>query len=421
MSRFYSRGVRRRPLQTLITAARADVLFAVGLFAWAAPDVPWWWRPDGHVPASVIVVGYLLLAVAMSVPFVWRRRFPVGALMVCAGVLAVRWALHKNLVAVFVAVLVAAYGVGAYGTTSRRYAWWLGWLSLVAAVAADVGRYGSGRLSAVPFAMIGTAFLVGDAASARRIEFTSAIDAAHAQERTRIARELHDVVAHQLSAIAIQAGAARLTAQMSSETPLLADEKLSVPTTTSTGCSETDSSTTTLATIEQLAREALDELGHLLGVLRHETTDSASRRPSPTLTEIEALIGASRAAGVDVDYRVVGCVRDLSPGLEVSAYRIVQESLTNAAKHAPGAASRVTLTYGSDAVELRIVNHRSPRISLDPPRQNPSAIATPGGRGLVGMRERVGLYDGTFSAASTPEGGFEVIATFPCVRVGSTR
>lgn len=419
MSRFYSRGVRRRPLQTLITEPHADFLFAVGLFAWAAPDVPWWWRPAGHVPATIVVVGYLLLAIAMSAPFMWRRRFPVAVLVACSAVLASRWALHKNLVAVFVAVLIAAYGVGAYGTISRRYARWVGWLSLVTAIAADIGRYGSGRLSAVPFAMLGTAFLVGDASSARRIEFTSALDAAHVQERTRIARELHDVVAHQLSAIAVQAGVARLAAETTSGTPRSVDATSSVPSTISTGDPGTASSTRTLATIEQLAREALDELSHLLGVLRHETTDNASRRPSPSLTELEGLIGAYRAAEVDVDYRVVGCVRSLSPGLEVSAYRIVQESLTNAGKHAPGAAIHVTLTYGPVAVELRIVNDRSPSVSQEQPRQNSSAVDPGGGRGLVGMSERVGLYDGTFASGHTPGGGYEVIATFPCDRVES--
>ena len=411
MNRFYSRAVSRRQLRTLITASWVDVLVAAGLFAWAVPDVPWWWKPAGHVAATPVVVGYLVLALAVSVPFLWRRRLPATVLTLCAGVLAARAALHQNVVSVFAALLVGAYGLGAYGATARRYARWLGALSLVAAIVADMAQHGRGRLSAVPFALLGAAFLVGDAATARRNELVSAVDAAHVAERTRIARELHDVVAHQLSAIAVQAGAARMGAETS---PISKRDDCFASTADATQTARgprTLSSVQVLATVEQLAREALGELGHLLGVLRHEADDGPARRPAPTLAELDALLDTSRTAGVPVDLATVGRARDLTPGLEVSAYRIVQESLINVRKYAPGASTLVTLTYHTDRLEVKVVNGRSPLLPVDDAEGTGRHPVFLGGRGLVGMRERADLYDGTFRARTQRGGGFAVIAT----------
>ncbi|MCH5676821.1 histidine kinase [Streptomyces gilvus] len=200
----------RRVLRELATARRGDLLVAAGLFGWAAPDVPWWWKPPTHVPATPVVLGYLALALAISVPFLWRRRFPVTVLLIALTVLVIRHVLRQNEAAVSAAVLVAAYGLGAYGTRVSRYARWLGWSGLAIGAAVAV-TWNSFRMAGVPFALLGAAFLVGDAAMARRDAVTSAIEAAHLAERARIARELHDVLAHQLSAIALQAGAARIT------------------------------------------------------------------------------------------------------------------------------------------------------------------------------------------------------------------
>ena len=125
--------------------------------------------------------------------------------------LGVRSVLHHDLVSAFAAVLVAAYGVGSYGRASRRYARGLGWAALAGAVVVVLTSHGE-RLDGAPLALLGAAFVLGDAASARRAESAAAVEAAHQAERTGIARELHDVVAHQLSAIAVQAGAARMAA-----------------------------------------------------------------------------------------------------------------------------------------------------------------------------------------------------------------
>ncbi|MCO5992008.1 sensor histidine kinase [Actinoallomurus rhizosphaericola] len=361
----------------VLTPRRVDAAVAAGLFAWGAPDVPWWWKPASHVPATPVVLGYLGLELAASVPFLWRRRAPVPVLLATSGVLAVRTALHQHAIAVFAAVLVAAYGVGAYGGQTRRHARWLGWLGLItgAVVGVAVNLH---RVAGVPFALLGAAFLVGDAATARRAEAALAVEAAHLTERTRIARELHDVLVHQLSAITVQAGAARLTGSAPAEA---------------------------LGTVERLAREALNELNHLLGTLRRDDEKGGPRRPVPSLAEIDALIAMARDAGVPADLEVTGRARELSPGLQLSAYRIVQESLTNVARHAPGAATRVALRYLDDHLAVEITNG-------PPGRGRRGGRSASGGRGLLGMRERAESLGGDLRASAT-DGGFRVTAALP--------
>src|SRR5215472_5686430 len=220
------RGARQsrsmRPWKDLATPRRVDLLIAAGLLVWALPDVPWWWEYPGHAGSTPDVLGSLALTLAMSVPFYWRRVAPVPVLGLAAGVLAVRYGLHRDLTSAFAALLIAAYGLGAYASPVRRYARWLGWLCLAAAVVVVVTWNGvpnkagagllEGRLAGAPLALLGAAFVLGDAADARRREAAALVESAHQAERTRIARELHDVVAHQLSAIAVQAGAARIAA-----------------------------------------------------------------------------------------------------------------------------------------------------------------------------------------------------------------
>ena len=256
MTRPYSQIMRLPRWKDLDTSHRLDLLIAAGLLAWGLPDVPWWWEYPGHAGSTPDVLGSLALTLAMSVPFCWRREAPVPVLGLAAGVLAVRFALHRDMVSAFAAVLVAAYGLGAYAGATRRYARWLGWLALAAALVAVTLSNGD-RLVAVPFALLAAALVLGDAASARRAEAAAAVETAHQAERTRIARELHDVVAHQLSAIAVQAGSARIAVG-------------SAPDRTASAADGQDTPARVLATVEQLAREALTELNHLLGALRRE-------------------------------------------------------------------------------------------------------------------------------------------------------
>ncbi len=383
----YSRRMVRPRLRELSASRRVDLLVAAGLLAWALPDVPWWWRPPGHAGSTPVILGYLALALAQSVPFAWRRRFPAIILALAAALLAVRLALRQDAISAFAAVLVGAYGLGAYGQRARRWARWLGGAALLAAVMVALWGNGNGqRLLGLPYALLGAALVVGDATSARRTETAAAVEAAHLAERTRIARELHDVLAHQLSAIAVRSGAARMAAGTAPGT----DRRL----------------VETLAAVEQLSREALTELGHLLGALRRDPDDDPARRPAPTLGELDALLAATRAAGVPVDLRVDGSVRALPPGVELSAYRILQEALTNVAKHAPGAASSVTLHYRADRLALEVRNGPSPLPGRSPDGAGP-------GRGVRGMRERAALHHGHLEATARPGGGFAVAAVLP--------
>jgi signal transduction histidine kinase len=384
----------------LTVPQRVDLLIAAGLLIWGLPDVPWWWEPPGHAGSAFNVLGSLVLTLAMSVPFCWRRSFPLPALAAAAAVLVTRIALGRDDVSAYAAVLVGAYGLGAYGAATRRYARWLGWASLAAAVVMVVTNYGQNRLNAAPFALLAAAFVLGDAASARRGENAAAVEAAHQAERTRIARELHDVVAHQLSAIAVQAGAARLAAGASRAGDTTPERP---------GGTAHQAPADVLGAIERLSREALTELSHLLGALRREAGAGPDHRPAPDLSDLGALLGAGRDAGEPADLLIDGVPRPLSAGVELSAYRIVQEALANAARHAPAARVRVTLRYGTTGLGIEVANPPSPLA-----RRLPGPLAArPGGRGIRGMRERAELYGGHLHAAATADGGFTVTGTIP--------
>ena len=409
--RTYSR-VMRRPWKDLATPRRLDLLIAAGLLVWGLPDVPWWWEYPGHAGSTPDVLGSLALTLAMSVPFCWRRVAPVPVLGLAVGVLAVRFALHRDLTSAFAAVLVAAYGLGAYASPLRHYARWLGWLSLAAAVVVVITSDGvnkaypgmfAGRLAGAPLALLGAAFVLGDAADARRREAAALVEAAHQAERTRIARELHDVVAHQLSAIAVQAGVARIAAgsvRSGADAGQAPAGRGQAPAGNGPG------QAAVMATVERLAREALTELNHLLGALRREP--AADRAPAPTLAELETLLDSARASGVPAGLTVEGPPRALTPGVELSCYRIIAEALTNVARHAPGAPTRVVLRYRPGALDIEVANGPAPG-GRRPTAPRPAS----GGRGVRGMRERAELYGGCLDARSRPGGGFVVTAAIP--------
>ena len=363
---------------------RVNLLIAGGLLLWGLPDVPWWWEHPGHRDTLPAITGALVLTLAMSVPFCWRRRFPFLVLAAAAAVLAARAALQHDLVSAFAAVLIAAYGVGSYGQASRRCARGLGWAALGGAVLVVLTSHGQ-RLDGAPLALLGAAFVLGDAASARRAESAAAVEAAHQAESTRIARELHEVVAHQLSAIAVQAGAARLAADRPAD-PVI-------------------------GTVEQLARAALGELNHLLGALRREPEASPACTPAPTLAELGDLVTDARAAGMVLDLTVEGEARPLPPGVQLSVYRIIQEALANVGRHAPRSPAQVVLCYGAGQLRVDIVNAAPVRPDGHRPATAPRG--SPGGRGVRGMRERAELCGGQLQAETQPGGGFAVTARIP--------
>ncbi|GGZ13298.1 two-component sensor histidine kinase [Streptomyces poonensis] len=200
------------------------------------------------------------------------------------------------------------------------------------------------------------------------------------EERTTIARELHDVVAHHMSVVAIQAEAAPYRVQ--NPPPELAQA---------------------FATIRENAVAALTELRRVLGVVRAEDYE-APEAPQPTLADLDALLTNVREAGLTVDKAVTGAVRELPQGIELSAYRIVQEALSNSLRHAPGAPARVEIGYVLGGLGLRIVN--GPATGLVKP--SPGA-----GHGITGMRERVTMLDGEMTAGETADGGYEVTVFLP--------
>lgn len=206
-----------------------------------------------------------------------------------------------------------------------------------------------------------------------------AMRVAIADERSRIARELHDVVAHSVSVMVVQSGAAR---RLLNRHPEQVGE--------------------TLRSVEGSGREALTELRRLLGVLTDDASE-ATLAPQPGLRQLDALVERVISAGLPVDVRIEGTARPLPPGLDLAAYRILQEALTNVLKHARGAQAQVVLRFDDRELSLEVVD-RGGRLSEGSPGS---------GRGLLGMRERVSIYGGELDAAHQPEGGFAVRACLP--------
>jgi signal transduction histidine kinase len=206
-------------------------------------------------------------------------------------------------------------------------------------------------------------------------------DQAVMEERARIARELHDVVAHHVSVIAVQAETARLT------TPGLPEEGKE-----------------RLAAIGQTARDSLTELRRLLGILRSDGIEPA-RSPQPGLARLDDLVTSARTAGTPVRLTLSGEVVSLPPGVDLTAYRIVQEALTNARRHAPGASVDIELAYDADILHLRVTDD-----GPGPPAADTS------GHGLMGMQERAAMIGGTIRTGPGPGGGFLVEADLPISR-----
>ncbi|MFI9721174.1 sensor histidine kinase [Streptomyces sp. NPDC052396] len=206
------------------------------------------------------------------------------------------------------------------------------------------------------------------------------------EERTTIARELHDVVAHHMSVVAIQAEAAPYRVEQTP--PELA---------------------AAFATIRENAVAALTELRRVLGVIRSEDPEGAGpEAPQPTLATLDGLLANVRQAGLSVEHLTTGAIRPLPPGVELSAYRIVQEALSNVLRHAPGAAARVEISHVLGGLGLRVVNGPPDRLA----KPSPGA-----GQGVLGMRERVAMLGGELTAGPLDDGGYEVAAFLP-VAVG---
>ena len=324
------------------------------------------------------------LVLIEALPLWWRRRFPVAvlAVVVCAEV--AKWALQLSNEPSGVGLVFAVYAVSVYGRTRERL--------IVAAVAIAIialaitllllGQFPVSRTLIPAGSTSLVAWVIGDYMRSRRqffVELVSRNQAAREQaaeeERLRIARELHDVVAHNVSVIAIQAGAARVSG---------------------------NSSPHALQLIETTARDTLAELNRLLGVLRKQ--DGAPLAPQPGLDQVDALLKAARDAGLEATLKVSGDRRALAAAVDLSAYRIVQEAITNVLKHANASRVEVILDYQRNALALTISDNGSGATA---------AVAASTGHGLIGMRERIEVFGGELGTDSSSLGGFTVRARFP--------
>jgi signal transduction histidine kinase len=331
------------------------------------------------------------VGLALTLALGWRRRAPlvVLAVAIAASVVANVAAVLDAATTPAVALVVAAYSVGAHTEGMRTS---IGAAGVAALIAANVlEQFSLGDLLFITM-ILGGAWLAGQAIRYRRDrertlerltvdlerEREEKARAAVAAERVRIARELHDVVAHAISVIVLQTrGGRRSLATDPTETREALD------------------------TIEATGSEALAEMRRLLGMLRRDDEEIALA-PQPSLRHLDALAGQMREAGLPVELAVEGEPIDLPPGVDLSAYRIVQEALTNALKHAGPATARVVVRYAKKDLELEIAD------------TGVGARASDGeGYGLVGMRERVSLYGGRIDAGPRGAGGFAVSARLP--------
>ena len=406
--RVAARYVRMMRAAVLLAKRHAFDAIVVALAALGQLEV---WLGSAREPRLAVAAGTLLA----TLPLLLRRRFPLGAPVFVFAALAALSVVRPEAVqdgttAMLLALLSAFWIVGAHpgreealGGTAVGLAAIaiLAWKSPSTAVPDDrlipgrtvnIGVFDIELLLFLPLGAglaLGAHVLQGRArrqasleARAVRLEQEreEAARAAVAEERRRIARDLHDVVAHSVSVMTVQAGAARL---LLAEEPPRAREPL--------------------LTVEATGRQALTELRRLLGLLRSEEGEKALG-PRPGLAALPDLLAQTRTAGLPVELSVEGePPRSVAPGVELAAYRIVQEALTNARKHAGAARASVAVRYGNGALELVVANDGAPVVRDGRPR----------GHGLIGMRERAALYGGTLEARPGAEGGFVVRARLP--------
>jgi len=306
-----------------------DIVLAVVFAALALAELEFEGDGDASTPTEVV------FALAMTLPLAWRRTRPVPA----------------------AAVAIAAMAAG-----------------LLAGIPVTEGF--------VPLLVFGIVIYAVARADVLEDELDEHTERATLEERERIARELHDVVAHRLSTIAVQAGAGQ---HVLHEDP--------------------ERARATFEAIDETARSGLTEMRHALGLLRSADA-GAALAPQPSLRDVERLAEESRAAGVPVELTVRGDTGALPAGVDLSAYRILQEALTNVRRHAAGAATTVDVTVDGRLVRLRVADAGAGASARPGDTEDP-------GHGLVGIRERVALYGGSLEAGPLPGGGFLVAATLP--------
>lgn len=344
------------------------------------------WR--GPVAVNAVVVP------AMALSLAWRRRRPLIVLAVVVGAgtcLSLAFGGSQTWSNVFI-MTVAVYSAVAYGDRPLFAALLAG-----AGVAVHdltdplIDEFGDAIWSSTLLALSVGAGLTGRAlrertkaleqrAQALEQEEAERAAAAAAQERRRIARELHDVISHSLGVIVLQAGAAERVLER-----------------------DPDRAREVLESIRATGREAIGEMGTLLGLM--DKSPRPSREPQPSLADLKGLVSRMRDAGLDVELAIEGERRALPAAVEVSAFRVVQEGLTNALKHARHAHVRAAIRYSEDQLQVEVADDGAG-----------STNGYGGRRGLAGLRERVAVFGGRLEAGSQPGGGWTLRASFPLAR-----
>jgi signal transduction histidine kinase len=383
-------ALRRHALLADLTLAGA--LAALAMVTGVVLVVP---RAQIEPPPTPLILAW---AAALAAPLALRRRYPLLVLAVTAVHFPLYWAVGQvNEIAAWLVLGVAVYSAAAYG--QRRRARWavLAATLLVIGTAVLPGVVAGGPpvelaavalFDAMPFVLgwsLGTTMRTLREYRAELEERNRQLDRereanarrAVLEERVRIARELHDVVAHHVSVMGVQAGVARR----------LFDR-------------DPGEAVAAIGSVETASRQAIADLQQLVGVLRRQE-EGDDLAPQPSLRRLPELVEQMRQAGLPVELTMAGRPRPLPAGVELSAYRIIQEALTNTLKHAGPAHAAVAIRYDDGAVELEV---------LDDGRGPPPGRPETGGKGLVGMRERVSLYGGRLDAGARPGGGFRVHA-----------
>ena len=359
----------------------------------------------GQRPADALAYALVITA---SLNLFWRRRAPIAVLAYVTAAVA---AMYLRDYGAFLSVLglPALYAVAAHEDHRRR-----AWLAMVAScfvllAAASVSLLdtddGFDFLTALSMITFLAAAIVAGViirnrerifvdterrAAAAEADRLAAAERAVASERSRIAREMHDVVAHSMSVISVQAAAGREIVH-----------------------ADPDKAANVFATIEAVGRESLAELRRMLGVLRDTGNHGAALSPQPGIADITAVVAQSSASGVPTELVTEGDQRALAPGIELAVYRVVQEALTNVLKHAgPSTSAAVHIAYATNELTVEVT---------DDGRGAATELSGRGaGHGLIGMRERVEIYGGTFSAGPRANGGFGVSAVLPIVPSDAT-
>ncbi|MDR8020043.1 sensor histidine kinase [Nesterenkonia aerolata] len=365
-----------------------DLLVVIGVFLYNVPIIP------TYADDAMTGIGLIIVSAALCAPYMLRRRYPLAVFGIMLVAACVQLLFSAPILVADVMLLFAVYNV------ATGYRWWasltvallaVGWL-LVAAIPhlgdefLEIGQLGVLVVVTLWVWTWGTLvrirrqYIAGLRERAEQAERERETNAriAVADERARIAREIHDIVSHSLSVVVVMSDGAAAKVE-----------------------SEPERAKSAMLGVLDTGRTALAEMRRMLGVLRDD--EPGSQAPQPGITQLEDLIEQSRAAGMPVALTVSGERPPLSQGVELTVYRVVQEALTNVRKHAGSQVTGVdmALTYRPEEVEVRVADDgRGPTDDV-------------GGHGLVGMRERTAAHGGTFQAGARVGGGFELVAVLP--------